>query len=272
MRKNDYRPKAASLRSRKRSPRQKRGSSFFFKLFLWLIVLGLVAGAWFAVSKTYQLLIHAQWTNWHAKEIAVEGISGQLNKDLAGLSAQYRGKAFSLKDSAALRADIVRKYPMLKDVSVSRGILSGKLTVSAKHRVPVAKFVLPDESVKYIDGDSTVYSDPAPNVLNPVPFVELEGTVPDKLSPEFIDLVESTLKLKKELDYAFLRMNLKENTVKMYMPDGSLIDFGEAKNLKKKAARAAQIMSFSRDRYVHPLQLDFEFFEYGKVFLRQKFH
>lgn len=234
--------------------------------------MGLVGGACFAVSKTYQLLVHAQWTNWHAKEIAVSGVSGQLNKDLSSLSAKYKGQAFSLKDSAALRENIVRQYPMLKDVSVSRGILSGKLTVSAKHRVPVAKFVLPDESVKYIDGDSNVYSDPAPNVLNPVPFVELEGDVPEKLSPEFIDLVESTLKLKKELDYAFLRMNLKENTVKMYMPDGSLIDFGEAKNLKKKAVRAAQIMAFSRDRYAHPLQLDFEFFEYGKVFLRQKFH
>ena len=109
-------------------------------------------------------------------------------------------------------------------------------------------------------------------MLKPVPFVELVGDVPEKLSPEFIGLVESTLKLNKELDVAFLQMNLKDNTVKMHMPDGCIIDFGQAADLKQKAARAAQIITFARERYTHPLALDFQFFEHGKVFLTQTSH
>ncbi len=273
MRKNDfYRPSSSSLGRKKRVVRRK-GSSFFFKLFLVVVVLGVVGcGGWLALSKGYRLLVHSKLTDWHAKTVEVSGVEGLLNKEIAALAKPYEGKAFSVKDAAALRAAVVKRYPMLKDVSVSRGLLSGTLTVSARHREPIAKFVLPDETVRYIDGDSTIYSDPNPNLLSPVPFVELSGPVPEKLGPEFIDLVQSTLKLNKELDFAFLQMNLKENTVKMHMPDGCVIDFGPAVHLKQKASLAAQILAYAHDRYDQVEKLDFHFFEYGKVFLTQKSH
>lgn len=226
---------------------------------------------WAAV-KTYHLITSSQISDWHVKTVAVSGVSSKFSKDLHALAASYEGKPFSVKEAVALRGEIIKKYPMLKDVTVKRGLLSGKLKVSAEHRTPLAKFVLPDKSVKYIDRDSTVYADPNPALLAPVPFVELEGTVPEKLGAEFVDLVESTLKLGKELDFAFLRMNLTKNTVKMYMPDGSEIDFGKAVQLKKKAARAAQIIARIRGHYNKPYRLNFEFFEDGKVFLTQKSH
>ena len=273
MRKNDiYRPSAASLGKKKRVVRRKKGSSFFFKLIFLLFFLGICAGVIWAAVKTYHLITSSQISDWHVKTVAVSGVTGGFNKELLALSVPYEGKPFAVKDAVALRGEIIKKYPMLKDVSVKRGLLSGKLKVSAEHRTPLAKFVLPDKSVKYIDPDSTVYSDPNPDLLHPVPFVELEGPAPEKLNKEFIDLVESTLKLGKELDFAFLRMNLTENTVKMYMPDGSEIDFGKAANLKKKAARAAQIIARSRGRYDKPYALNFDFFEDGKVFLTQKSH
>lgn len=273
MRKNDfYRPSSSSLGKKKRVVRRK-GSSFFFKLFLVLVLAGVVGfGGWLALSKGYQLLVHSKLTDWHAKTIEISGVEGLLNKEIAALAKPYEGKAFSVKDAAALRAAVIQRYPMLKEVSVSRGLLSGKLKVSAAHREPIAKFVLPDESVRYIDGDSTVYADPHPGLLKEVPFVELSGSVPEKLSPEFIDLVQSTLKLNKELDFAFLQMDLKENTVKMHMPDGCVIDFGPAVHLKKKAAVAAQILAYARERYEQLEKLDFHFFEQGKVFLTQTSH
>lgn len=273
MKKNDiYRPSALSLGKKKRVVRRKKGSSFFFKLFLLLFLGGLCAGLLWGAVKTYHLITSSQISNWHVKSIAVSGVTGKFSKDLQALAAPYEGKPFAVKDAVALRGEIITKYPMLKGVSVKRGLLSGKLKVFAEHRTPLAKFVLPDKTVKYIDPDSTIYADPNPDQLRPVPFVELEGTVPDKLDAEFVGLVESTLKLGKELDFAFLRMNLTKNTVKMYMPDGSEIDFGKAVNLKQKAARAAQIIAYSRGRFTKPYRLNFEFFEDGKVFLTQKSH
>lgn len=271
MRKNDYyRPPASSLGKKKRVVRRKTGSSFFLKLILLLFFLGLLAGGAWAVVKVYRLVTSSQISDWHVKTVVVSGVTGNFNKVLLSLALPYEGKPFSVKDAVALRGEIIKKYPMLKDVSVKRRLLSGKLNVSAKHRKPIAKFVLPDKSVKYIDSDSTVYADPNPGLLEPVPFVELEGTVPEKMGAEFVDLVESTLKLRRELDFAFLRMNLTENTVKMYMPQGGVIDFGKAVDLKKKAARAAQIIALSPKKYAHPYTLNFEFFEYGKVFLTQE--
>ncbi len=252
--------------------RRKKGSSFFFKLILLLFLTGICAGVLWAAVKTYHLITSSQISNWHVKTVAVTGVTGRFAKDLHALAAPYEGKPFAVKDAVALRGEIIKKYPMLKGVSVKRGLLSGKLKLSAEHRSPLAKFVLPDKTVKYIDPDSTVYADPNPDLLHPVPFVELEGPAPEKLGAEFVDLVESTLKLGKELDFAFLRMNLTKNTVKMYMPDGSEIDFGKAVNLKKKAARAAQIIARSRGRYDKPYRLNFEFFDDGKVFLTQKSH
>ena len=273
MKKYDYyRPSTSSLGRKKRVVR-RQGSSFFFKFFLIAVLLLVVGcGGWLALSKGYRMLVNSQITDWHAKTISVTGVTGQINKEILALAKPYEGKPFSVKDAAALREAVVKRYPMLKEVSVRRGLLSGKLSISAFHREPIAKFVLPDESIRYIDGDSTVYSDPNPNLLQPVPFVELSGPIPEKLSPEFIDLVQSTLKLNKELDFAFLQMDLKNNTVQMHMPDGCVIDFGKAVRLKRKANVAAQILAYSHDRYGELKKLDFQFFEQGKVFLTQTSH
>ena len=273
MKKYDYyRPSASSLGRKKRVVR-RQGSSFFFRFFLVAVLLLVVGcGGWLALSKGYRMLVNSQITDWHAKTISVTGVTGQINKEISALAAPYEGKAFSVKDAAALREAIVKRYPMLKGVSVSRGLLSGKLSVSAVHREPIAKFVLPDDTIRYIDEDSTVYADPNPNLLEPVPFVELSGPVPEKLSPEFIDLVESTLKLNNELDFAFLQMDLRNNTVKMHMPDGCVIDFGPAVQLKRKADVAARILAYSREHYGELKSLDFHFFKYGKVFLTQTSH
>ena len=136
----------------------------------------------------------------------------------------------------------------------------------------MAKFVLPDQSVRYIDQDSTIYVDPNPDPLHPVPFVELEGRIPAQLGEEFVDLVQSALRLKDQLDFAFLRFNVDKDTVRMHLPDGCIINFGPARQLRQKARRAAQIEAVAKKHFTHPHELDFTYFDDGKVFLRQMAH
>ena len=241
------------------------------KLFLFLMIAGtIVAGGCWGVVKGYRVLRQARLSDWHVKKVVVAGVTGDLYKALMTLAGPYQDKPFTIKEAVALRDKVRSRYPMLKNVSVKRGLISGKLTVAATHRTPLAKFIRPDSAVQYIDADSTIYTDPHPDLLTPVPTVELTGDVPEKLNPEFIDLVESTLKLNKNLDFVLLRMNLTDNTVQMHLPDGDEINFGPAVNLKKKTARAAQIMAVARGKYSSPFVLDFRFFEEGKVFLAQK--
>lgn len=261
---DSYRP--SSFVAKRVPRRRKKSLKPFFSL---LFILFFLVAAFVGLSKGYAAYSSAKISRWAPQKAVVSGLDGNMQKELLALGSAAVGKPFTPAQAAQLRTQIVQKYPMLREVDVSRGLLSGTLKISAERRTPVAKFVLPDNSVRYIDSDSTVYADPNPGLLTPVPFVELEGRVPEKLTDEFVGLVQSTLKLEKELSFAFLRFNLERDEVAMHMPDGTVIDFGPAKNLRAKARRAAQIIGWCRRNEKGPQRMDFRFFENGQVFLTQ---
>ena len=264
-----YRP-SATLYVRRRAVRKKR-PSFFFKYFLFFFLLvGIGLCGFIGVRYGYALVKNAQLTNWQVKSVAVSGVNGEIEKEMFTRAASFKGKPFSFADGEKLQSEFIKKYPMLRHISVTRGLLSGKLKVSAKYRQAVAQFLLPDQSHKYIDQDSRIYADP--NGPQDVPQVSLVGDVPDQLKPSFVELVQNILKLKKSLPFEALEFNLQQNTVTMYLPDHSIIFFGPAQELKNKARRAAQIMDLVREKYHQPATVNFEFFEQGKVFLTQKPH
>ena len=269
MRKYGYNRPSATL-YKKRRVRTKK-PSFFFKFIFLLLVLGGIGWCGFMGARYgYYLIKDAQLTDWHVKSVSVSGVNGSIEKEMLAKAGALEGKPFSFTQAEALRNEFSQAYPMLKHITVVRGLLTGKLKISAKPREPVAQFILPDGSHKYIDPDSTVYADPA-GPQN-TPRVQLVGTVPEKLQPSFVEMVQSVLKLKKSLPFEALQLNLQANTVVMHLPDDSIINFGSAKDLKAKVSRAAQIMDQARKKYKEPVTLNFEFFEQGKVFLTLSAH
>ena len=259
-----------SLRKAKRTARRKTGTRFFLKLFILLALLAAtLGGGYWGGSRLYRTLRQIHVEGWRVKTIAIVGVEGELLQKLSALAAPYQHQTFSIKQAVSLRETILHRYPMLTGVSVKRRLLTGKLLISARRRVPLARFVRPDGSVYYIDTDSTIYADPHPDKTD-IPLVELVGEIPDKLNAEFVGLVENTLKLHKELHFAFLRLNVADNTVRMRLADGAEIDFGKASYLRQKVDRAAQVVTWARKKYTGPFTLDFQFFENGKVFLTQK--
>ncbi len=257
------------LPKRKRSPRRKSVARFFVKLAILLVLFGLIGGVgYWGGKRIWAGVSQARGSNWRAKTIVVSGVTGPLQRDVTAAAGRYKNQPVSRQDAATLRNHISKTYPMLSRVAVQRGLFSGKLTVTARHRTPLAKFVRRDGVMQYIDADSTVYTDPHPS-LSQVPLVELDGPVTDKLSTEFIELVQSTLKLNKELNFTRLRLNLTDDTVQMYLPDNTELNFGSVHHLKDKALRGAQVLTLARKKYKGPFVLDFRFFENGKIFLRQ---
>ncbi len=272
MRKYDYyRPAAGSL-GRKKKIRKQASLSFLKSIVFFFIFIGLCFAAYVGISKTYQAFSASRLGNWKPTSVAVSGAEGDLARQIQKEANSFIGKEFAISHAVSLQSRLIKKYPQLRQVSVKRGLLSGKLKITLHRREPVAKFVLPDQSVRFIDQDSTIYADPNPDSRFVVPYVELEGTVPEKLGTEFVDLVESSLKLKDQLDFAFLHFSPSSDTVRMHMPDGCVINFGQAKKLRQKARRAAQIEEIAKEGYPHPHELDFSYFDDGKVFLRQIAH
>lgn len=270
MRKYGYKRSSATLMVRKRPTRRKKPSFFFKFIFSFLLVICVIGGAAFGLRYAYYTLKEAQITDWHVKSVSLNGLSGTIEKEIFTRVATLEGKPFTTADADKLRQELITKYPKLTKVSVSRGLLSGKLKVSAQPRQPIAQFVLPDNSRKYIDEESVVYIDP--QETRDVLHVELVGEAPAQLEPSFVELVQSLLKLKKSLPFESLKFNVTNNTVTLDLPDQSVIRFGQAVRLKEKVRRAAQIMAVARQKYTNPVELDFTFFEKGKVFLTQTPH
>ncbi|MCQ2410142.1 MAG: C58 family peptidase [Elusimicrobiaceae bacterium] len=238
-------------------------------ILLFLLLVVVVGGGWFA-RQAYRAWKSARVAGWHAKTIEVSGVEGELQQRLLSVLKPYHNKPVSATRAVQLRQMVTEQYPMLKNVVLKRGFISGKLTLKAEHRTPLAKLQLSNGQTRYLDADSTVYSDAAPTGPVPTAVVELEGEVPAKLNAQLVELVESTGKLHAASESVRLQFNGSDHTVRMHLSDGSVILFGPAVQLKKKAARAAQIMALARQKYQAPFVLNFLFFENGQVFLTQK--
>lgn len=270
MKKYGYKRPSATLMVKKRPARRKKPSFFFTFLFVLILLALLGAGAFVCGRYVYYAFKSAQVADWHVKSVAVAGLSGTREKEIFNRLHTLEGNPFSAADADRLRSELADKYPMLAEVSVSRGLLSGTLKVTARPRRPIARFMLADNSQKYIDEKSVVYADD--QEVDDVLPVTLVGAVPNQLPPSFAELVQSLLKLKKSLPFESLEFNVTDNAVTLRLPDQSVIHFGPATHLKQKVGRAAQVMTFARGRYNFPVTLNFAFFEKGKVFLTQTAH
>ena len=266
--------RAARVVRGSRPLRRKRRPHFAFRFLLLLMALGVLgAGAWLGLTKTYEKISQAEITNWHVKKVEVNGVSGTLLERVTAASAPYQGQAFPSENVSVLRKQIEADFPMLTGVSVSRKLLSGVLKINAQLRKPVAQLMLPDGSVRYLDEKSVVYEDndlisPTGDLIR----IEFNGAVPAQLDESLVGMVRGIIKLQKKLPFSALKLDTDSNRVVMTLPDKSEILFGQALNLKNKVERASAIMDYAREHLKGPVQLDFSFFEYNRVFLTQKPH
>ena len=221
----------------------------------------------------YKAFSASRLAKWTPTAVSVSGAQEPVLGEIKSAAEKKLNAVFTVKDAVKLQNQLSEKYPQLGQISVKRGLFSSTIKITVSYRKPIAKFMFPDQkTIRFIDQDGVVYADPNPPEKQEIPFVELEGAVPERLGSEFVDLVETSLKLKDQLDFAFLRYNPSADLVKMHMPDGCVIDFGRANKLRQKAKRAAQIEEIANEGYPHPHVLDFTYFDDGKVFLRQIAH
>lgn len=264
---NTYYPAVRASKTKK--IRKKPSFSFLKPILLFVIFVAICAGTYVLAKKTYHAVAASQLGTWTPSTATVSGADGTLAKELYAAVEEKLNKPFSTRDAVQLQRQLVRAYPQLRHVSVKRGLLTSKVKVTVKRRVPVAQFYVSDGSIRFIDEDGSIYEDKKPDPLRTISTVAFKGTIPTQLNQELVDLIESTLKLKSQLEYASLQFDLTNNTVEMVLPDQCKIYFGQAKNLRQKARRAAQIEELARETAPHPHVLDFTYFDDGKVFLRQ---
>ena len=265
-----YRPSYSSLGKKKRV-RKKKSLSFFKPILLFTVFIGLCYGVYVLANKAYSAWALSEVGKWTAEEVTVSGADEETMSQLYILAQPKLNKPFSVQDAVALQAELKGRYPQMRQIRVKRGLLSKKLKINVKPRIPIAKFQK-DGVEKFLDEDGMIYTDPTVKQGTEIPVVELAGEVPQRLGEEYVDLVQSVLKLKRQLNFIRVKFNLTDDTVKIYLPSDNEIDFGKAKFLRQKARRAAQIQEHLPVNVPSDYVLDFTYFEDGKVFLRQKAH
>ncbi len=268
MKKYAYYRSAASV-GKKRKIRKTAAVSFFKYITLFFVFLLLCAGLYGLARRGYAAWSASRMGNWQPTAAAVSGADGILSKELLDVAQRKLKVPFSAQDALQLQTELKQHYPQLRQIRVQRGLLSGKLKISVKRRIPVARLTQKGK-LQFMDEDGTLYSDPHPDPLLTVPAIELQGNTPENLGEEFAGFVRSVLKLKDQLEFTALQFNLQTDTVTMLLPDGSRMSFGPAKQLRQKARRAAQIRALAQKTQSQPYELDFTYFDEGKVFLRQK--
>ena len=110
----------------------KKAILFFKFIFSLLLIAGVGYGAFFGVRYAYYTLKNAQITDWHVKSVVVSGLSGTREKEILDRTTPLQGKPFSMADADKFRQELVANYPMMTKVSVSSGLLSGKLKIFAR--------------------------------------------------------------------------------------------------------------------------------------------
>ena len=264
-----YRPSYSSLGKKKRV-RKTKLLSILKPILLFAIFMTLCYGGYVLARKAYNAWQLSQAGKWTVEEIAVSGAPAGLTEELNASAKTYLNKPFSVQDAVTLQAKLVEQYPQFRRISVKRGLLSGTLKINITPREPIAKFQQNGQE-KLLDKDGVVYTDPH-LITRDIPLVDWVDAIPARLGAEYVDLIESALKLKKQLAFKRVQFNLQEDTVKMFLSNDRIIDFGQAKHLRQKARRAAQIEEHLPANTSQAYVLDFTYFEDGKVFLRQKAH
>ena len=270
MKKYDYYRPVARPPVRRKKVRKNILPSLIKHLIVCCVLAGLCWGGYVLAVRLYKGISASRLGQWKPKAVDLSGVDGPIAKEILAVMEPKVGTPFAVKDAVALQNEFLAKYPQLRKVSVKRGLLSGKVHVKAQRREPIAKFFLSGQAERFIDKDGTVYTDTSANPTETVQTVELVGKIPLKLDKEIVALLESILKLKKQLDFALLHIDLAQNTVTLTLPDQSIIYLGAAQDLREKVRRAAEIESAVTEQQPRPHVLDFTYFKEGKVFLRQK--
>lgn len=270
MKKYDYYRPAARPAGRRKNLRKKPSFSFLKPILLLCVLLGLCAGGYGCAVRVYRAWTASRLGQWKPAAVAVSGVSGTLAKELQDLGGQKLAAPFSAADAAALRRELAAHYPQLKDIQVRRGLFSGTLGVTVRRRVPVARFVRAGGQLRWVDEDGTVYADAHPDPLLSVPQVEADTAEGEAWPAPWVEFVQLVWKGKEKLEFARLYFSAEPDRVQLDLPDGSVIDFGPARQLRAKLRRARQIEALARRDGQEAHELDFTYFEDGKVFLRQK--
>lgn len=271
MKKYDYyRPVSKTGRTKK--IRKSPVLSIVKSLILFGVFIGVCVAVYLLAQRAYEAVVASRLGNWTPSAVSVSGVKGVLLNELTAAAQEKTKAPFSAQDAQTLETSFMQRYPQLRQVDIKRGLMSGKLKISVKLREPLAKLQLPSKEQRLLDEDGTLYSAPNMKEINGLVSVELTGPVPAKLEGEWVDLLQSLLKLKEQLKFTSLHFDLTNNTVDMQLAVDGVLHFGPAKNLRQKVRRAAQIEKLVRAKQLGPHTLDFTYFDEGKVFLRQTAH
>ncbi|MDR0292289.1 MAG: cell division protein FtsQ/DivIB [Elusimicrobium sp.] len=247
-----------------------------------LLILALFAGMLFSIgfaaykgapkaAEAFSSWRRDGFNSWQFKTVEVKGLAG---KDLAALAAAVPfepGQKITLAAAAELQKNLEKKFPHLKNITVKRGLFTGKLRISAAPRVPAAELVTVNAQKMMVDDGGVVYPAATDIPQGVYPLVMISGQVtntPEKVSKEIVQLISALNAFKKDIDFSSVNINQDGTETRVILKDATVVNFGGPEDLAEKAKLAPKMLEYARTRGLKPHEIDLSFYSYNKVYLK----
>jgi cell division septal protein FtsQ len=233
----DFFDRGQALRVRKREGRKKRLRLLALLLVLSGLAVGLRAG-WHWVLKKGALKITA---------VEVYGQRLVSSRDISSLAQSDLGRPFWRVDENGINARLTQKYPAVKKVLVTAWPW-GTLRLKVVERKALA--VLESDPRMAMDEEGVVFPDSSSGQL---PRLRISNTTPAGRH-RAINLITAAMGLGPE----YLVDPGDEEDVKLRLPDGTLVHFGNG-NFRDKYSRLEEVIKTQNDNGLKASEIDLRF-------------
>lgn len=180
------------------------------------------------------------------------------------LGALRAGGVYGDAELEAARKAALKKFPELKSLSFEKGKITDNLWIDCAVRKPAAA-VTAGEIKMLMDADGGFYAGEEQPELE----IEFYPVLPDEGGAE---LAKSLEEIKKTLPFASARAAVspykKIERTEIILSNGSVINLGDALNIKDKTKTALKILKYVERENYGKFNADFTFYKYGKVYLK----
>ncbi|MDR1684726.1 MAG: hypothetical protein LBR90_04640 [Elusimicrobiota bacterium] len=263
--KKPVKKKFAPVRSRRKNARNIK------KILLVILTLALCGLVIFGLIKLSALLLGLGGPNkfsWKIKNIRIQSGSGDTDYEALKYIGFEEGAALTRADAETLENLLQTHLKQAAKVSVRRGLISKDLIVKIKKHTPRAAVIYGGKT-RYLAGTGVLFEDadplPAPSLLA----VEAAGPLTgDALPKEAVKLIEEAAAFK-EAKISKLKLDLDKKTFSLELQTPAFAEMGPWQNAPQKLKTLAQILQDAQSKNIKPpYSVNFNFYHYGKIYLK----
>lgn len=241
------------------------------QIILILLMLAVIAGAFFALKKASSFLFSVKkpaWLEWRLKKVRITGATSNTAYEVSKYLSLNEGDRMTFRDANNLEKWLKSNIKQLEKVSVSRGLISKDLSIKIKKRPALARVKVENKTL-YLGASGLLFGDEDLKKNTDITEVSVSGKIKGDILPKELVKLIKELSAEKTLKLKDIKIDLDKESFSLQIQDTAAVDMGGFYNAEAKLEKLADILQVSRDRILKkPYSVNFSYFEDGKIYLK----